>query len=217
MMFGGQQAQLNHFRRIRARGFCDAIAEAGLPFTANDVLYGEWSEAWGREAARLVMHTTPAGGTIFCGSDQIARRVSDTLRLIGCRVPEDIALGGFDNWSPMVLGADPALTSVDMCLEDIGRGGRGTPAAGHQRRARARPAHCALPPRGAGLDRGRGAMSGPYRARPGAAGAHLPVPSLTCGYVSGHNPPGHRTGIRILVSSKWVHKVLSVAIESGHG
>src|SRR6267154_951693 len=45
--------------RMRARGFCDAMAEAGMPFTANDVLYGEWSEAWGREAARLVMRTTP--------------------------------------------------------------------------------------------------------------------------------------------------------------
>jgi LacI family transcriptional regulator len=107
--------------RMRARGFCDALAGAGMPFTVNDVLYGEWSEAWGREAARLVMQTTPGVDAIFCGSDQIARGVSDTLRLVGCRVPEDIALVGFDNWSPMVLGADPALTSVDMCLEDIGR------------------------------------------------------------------------------------------------
>jgi LacI family transcriptional regulator len=107
--------------RKRARGFCDAMTAAGMPFTANDVLYGEWSEGWGREAARLVMRTTPGVDAIFCGSDQIARGVSDTLRLIGCRVPEDIALVGFDNWSPMVLGADPPLTSVDMCLEDVGR------------------------------------------------------------------------------------------------
>jgi LacI family transcriptional regulator len=107
--------------RKRARGFCDAMADAGMAFTANNVLYGEWSEAWGREAARVVMRTTPGVEAIFCGSDQIARGVSDTLRLIGCRVPEDIALVGVDNWIPMVTGADPPLTSVDMCLEDIGR------------------------------------------------------------------------------------------------
>jgi LacI family transcriptional regulator len=107
--------------RKRARGFCDAMADAGLAFTANDVLYGEWSEAWGREAARVARRTTPGVDAIFCGSDQIARGVSDTLRMIGCRVPEDIALVGFDNWSPMVDGADPPLTSVDMCLEDVGR------------------------------------------------------------------------------------------------
>ena len=28
---------------------------------------------------------------------------------------------GFDNWDPMVLGAEPPLTSVDMCLVDVGR------------------------------------------------------------------------------------------------
>jgi len=33
-------------------------------------------------------------------------------------MPADV---GFDNWEPVVLGADPPLTSVDMCLEGIGR------------------------------------------------------------------------------------------------
>jgi len=33
----------------------------------------------------------------------------------------DVALVGFDNWEPMVLGAQPPLTSVDMCLEEVGR------------------------------------------------------------------------------------------------
>ncbi|MGP7995872.1 MAG: LacI family DNA-binding transcriptional regulator [Streptosporangiaceae bacterium] len=107
--------------RKRARGFCDAVTEAGPGFAAHDVLYGEWSERWGREAVRVVLGHTPDVDAIFCGSDQIARGVSDTLRLIGKRVPEDIAVVGYDNWSPMVLGADPPLTSVDMCLERVGR------------------------------------------------------------------------------------------------
>jgi len=47
--------------------------------------------------------------------------VTDTLRLIGKRVPQDIAVVGYDNWSPMVLGAAPPLTSVDMCLEHVGQ------------------------------------------------------------------------------------------------
>jgi LacI family transcriptional regulator len=108
--------------RKRARGFCDAIAASGAgEFGAEDVLYGEWSEQWGRQAAGLLLRTSPDVDAIFCGSDQIARGVSDALRLIGCRVPEDIALVGYDNWNPMALGADPPLTSVDMCLEDVGR------------------------------------------------------------------------------------------------
>jgi LacI family transcriptional regulator len=107
--------------RKRARGFCDAVAAAGADFTASDVLYGEWSEAWGRQAASLLLRSAGEVDAIFCGSDQIARGVSDTLRLAGCRVPDDIAVVGYDNWNPMVLGVDPPLTSVDMCLENVGR------------------------------------------------------------------------------------------------
>ena len=58
---------------------------------------------------------------IFCGSDQIARGVADTLRAVGRRIPDDVALVGFDNWAPMAMGALPPLTSVDMCLEEVGR------------------------------------------------------------------------------------------------
>ena len=107
--------------RKRAQGFCQAVVAAEAELPANHVLYGEWSESWGREAAQLLLRTATGVDAIFCGSDKIARGVSDTLRRAGCRVPEDIALVGFDNWGPLVLGADPPLTSVDMCLKNIGR------------------------------------------------------------------------------------------------
>jgi LacI family transcriptional regulator len=107
--------------RKRAGGFCEAITRAGGEFEAHEVLYGEWSERWGREGAQILLRSTPGVEAIFCGSDQIARGVADTLRQLGKRVPEDIALVGFDNWAPMALGAQPPLTSIDMCLEDVGR------------------------------------------------------------------------------------------------
>ena len=103
------------------RGFCDAVVESGAEFSPNDVLYGEWSEQWGRQAASVLLRSPSGVDAIFCGSDQIARGVAESLRRIGCRVPDDIAVIGFDNWNPMVLGAEPPLTSVDMCLEDVGR------------------------------------------------------------------------------------------------
>jgi LacI family transcriptional regulator len=107
--------------RKRASGYCEAIAQAGASFAPDEVLYGEWSERWGREGAHILLGSKPDVDAIFCGSDQIARGVSDTLRLLGHRVPQDIALIGFDNWEPMALGAEPPLSSVDMCLEDVGR------------------------------------------------------------------------------------------------
>ena len=104
--------------RLRAGGLPAVLAEAGVE-PCGEIRYGEWTEHWGREAAGLLLADRP--DAIFCGSDQIARGVADTLRAVGRRVPDDVALVGFDNWAPMALGALPPLTSVDMCLEEVGR------------------------------------------------------------------------------------------------
>jgi LacI family transcriptional regulator len=107
--------------RRRAEGLRQALAGAEVKLAEEDIRYGEWSERWGREAAGMLLRRCPGTDAVFCGSDQIARGVGDALRAAGRRVPEDVAIVGFDNWEPMVLGADPPLSSVDMCLEDVGR------------------------------------------------------------------------------------------------
>jgi LacI family transcriptional regulator len=81
-------------------------------------MFGEWSEAWGRHAAKMLLATD--FDAVFCGSDQIARGVADALRASGRRVPDDVALVGFDNWDVMALACQPPLTSVDMELEQLG-------------------------------------------------------------------------------------------------
>jgi LacI family transcriptional regulator len=104
--------------RLRARGFTAGLTAAGLE-PCGEIRFGEWTEHWGREAAGLLLADRP--DAIFCASDQIARGVSDTLRAVGRRIPDDVALVGFDNWLPMAMGALPPLTSVDPCLEEVGR------------------------------------------------------------------------------------------------
>jgi LacI family transcriptional regulator len=58
---------------------------------------------------------------VFCGSDQIARGVADALREAGRRVPEDVALVGFDNWDVMAEACRPPLTTVDPDMSELGR------------------------------------------------------------------------------------------------
>src|ERR1700749_2744495 len=65
--------------RKRAEGFGAAVAGAGLR-PCGGLRFGEWSERWGREAARQLLDELPDTDAIFCGSDQIARGVADTLR-----------------------------------------------------------------------------------------------------------------------------------------
>jgi LacI family transcriptional regulator len=104
--------------RLQARGFNSVLKTAGVD-PCHGVMYGEWSEPWGREAAGRLLAARP--DAVFCGSDQIARGAADTLRALGRRIPDDVALVGCGNWIPAALGALPELTSVDLCLEEVGR------------------------------------------------------------------------------------------------
>ncbi|MEV6342382.1 LacI family DNA-binding transcriptional regulator [Actinoplanes sp. NPDC051851] len=138
----------HHSATVRATAAGDSLGGAGLALAAP-VLYGEWTEAWGRQAAGILLSCGADVDAVFCGSDQIARGVAEGLQESGRAVPGDVALVGFDNWDVMVDACRPALTSIDMDLEGIGRTAaellltaiNGTPAHGPV----ARP--CRLVPR----------------------------------------------------------------------
>ncbi|MCB2177938.1 MAG: LacI family transcriptional regulator [Actinomycetales bacterium] len=106
--------------RDRATGAEAALAAAGLELV-GPVRYGSWSEAWGRAATHAALDQNPDLDALVCGSDQIARGALDTLRDRGVRVPEDVAVIGFDNWDVLTSAARPPLTSVDMNFELLGR------------------------------------------------------------------------------------------------
>ncbi len=92
----------------RVQGFRAALAEAGLtPYAEEE---GDYSESSGAEAARRLLD----GGrpdAIFVASDLMARGALTALRSAGVRVPEDIALVGFDD-SSVALTTDPPLTTM---------------------------------------------------------------------------------------------------------
>jgi LacI family transcriptional regulator len=106
--------------RDRAEGVLAGLADAGLS-QVGDVRYGSWSEGWGRAAAAMLLDRHPDVDAVFCGSDQVARGVIDMVRERGRRIPDDVAVMGFDNWEVLAADARPPLTSVDMNLEEVGR------------------------------------------------------------------------------------------------
>ncbi len=104
----------------RVRGFDAAMATAGIE-PCGSVMFGAWTEQWGREACLTVLEQFPDVDGIVCGSDQIARGVLDMLRRHGRAVPHGVAIVGYDNWNVLTLGAEPQLSSVDANLEQLGR------------------------------------------------------------------------------------------------
>jgi LacI family transcriptional regulator len=105
----------------RARCTEALLTEASLPLAAGRTHFGDWSEAWGRRAAEMVLRTAPDTDAFFCGNDQIARGVADTLRERGIDVPGQVAVIGYDNWDTMALASRPPLTTIDVDLAEIGR------------------------------------------------------------------------------------------------
>jgi LacI family transcriptional regulator len=104
----------------RVRGANEALREAGLE-PLGEPMFSAWSEHWGRDAAAMVFERFPDVDGIICGSDQIARGVVDTAREFNRRVPDDVAVIGFDNWLVLAENSRPELTSIDANLQQLGR------------------------------------------------------------------------------------------------
>jgi len=107
--------------RQRQKGFRHALEKAGIAWRPDRALAATWSEAWGHAAVEQLLRVRPSVDAIFCGSDQIARGVVDALRERGVRVPQDIAVVGFDNWQIIAAATRPPLTTIDMNLHELGR------------------------------------------------------------------------------------------------
>lgn len=107
--------------RDRIRGAQRALSAAGRELPEEMTQAGAFSEEFGYQAAARLLKRFPDTDGIFCGSDQIARGTVDCLRDSGRRVPEDVAVVGFDNWTLMAAATRPPLTSVDMNLYQLGR------------------------------------------------------------------------------------------------
>jgi LacI family transcriptional regulator len=107
--------------RDRATGVIGALGDAGLELAGGRVMFGSWRESWGRGAVRMLLEQAPDTDAVVAGNDQIARGAIEALREAGRRVPEDVAVMGFDNWSVVTQSSRPEITSIDMQLEELGR------------------------------------------------------------------------------------------------
>ena len=92
----------------RIEGFRSALADAGLePFAEES---GDYSEVSGAHAVRRILEIGRPDA-IFVASDLMARGAMTALRAAGIRVPDDVAIVGFDD-SFVALTTDPQLTTM---------------------------------------------------------------------------------------------------------
>lgn len=106
--------------RDRLAGYRTALAEAGLPDEESLVATGDFSEASGARAMAELLGRRPDLDAVFAANDLMAVGALRALRDAGRRVPEDVAVVGFDD-SPLSRVTDPPLSSVRQPVEEMGR------------------------------------------------------------------------------------------------
>lgn len=101
----------------RLAGYRAALHAAGL---APHSVEGDFTVEGGAAAAARLLDTEPALDAIFAASDLMALGALRTLHERGRRVPEDVAVIGFDDVREAQL-ASPALSTMRQPLDELGR------------------------------------------------------------------------------------------------
>jgi DNA-binding LacI/PurR family transcriptional regulator len=100
----------------RLDGFRRAMEAAGLH---GLIAYGDFTSASGAHAMGWLLNRAPRLDAVFVASDMMAAGALQTLKRAGRRVPEDVAVVGFDD-APLAAYTTPALTTVRQPVEDLG-------------------------------------------------------------------------------------------------
>jgi len=104
----------------RYNGYVAALQEAGLEIDQKRAGYGDYSNNSGAETMQQLLEQSPDLDSVFVSSDLMAMAAMDVLRANGRRVPEDVAVVGYDNLSIAEV-SNPPLTTVDQNLSQAGR------------------------------------------------------------------------------------------------
>jgi DNA-binding LacI/PurR family transcriptional regulator len=95
----------------RLAGYHDMLAEHGIAVDERLVAIGDYSRASGESCMRQLLIQAPDLDAVFVASDLMANGALTAISQSGRRVPDDIAVGGFDD-SPIALDAQPPLTTI---------------------------------------------------------------------------------------------------------
>lgn len=95
----------------RLAGYREVLAEAGIEADDRLVASGDYSRASGEAGAEQLLDRAADMDAVFVASDLMAQGVLAALHKAGRRVPEDVAVGGFDD-SPAATAVTPALTTI---------------------------------------------------------------------------------------------------------
>jgi LacI family transcriptional regulator len=103
----------------RREGYLAALREQGIAADPDLMIPATFDMESGQQGARSLLALPALPTAIVAGNDMIAIGVISTLKKHGKRVPEDVAVIGFDN-IPIAALYDPPLTTIAQPLYEMG-------------------------------------------------------------------------------------------------
>lgn len=103
----------------RHRGYKDALFDAGINYNKNLVLVKDLTEKSALEAAHEILKMKPLPDGLFVTNDFKAAVCMQELKRHGVKVPDDIAVVGFNNDAISKI-MDPQLSTIDYPGRDMG-------------------------------------------------------------------------------------------------
>ena len=103
----------------RLDGYKAARFKFDLDLTKTYIAKGDWSRDSGYDETKKMLSTHPELDAIFCSNDAMALGAIAAIRDAGKRVPEDVAVIGFDD-STLAQNSHPGLTSVRQDILGLG-------------------------------------------------------------------------------------------------
>jgi LacI family transcriptional regulator len=104
----------------RIIGYCEALEAAQINYDSKLVRYGDFDVHSGFDQMSDLLESGETFTAAFIASDEVAFGAKAAIRARGLRIPEDIALVGYDNL-PLAKYMDPALTTIRLPAIELAR------------------------------------------------------------------------------------------------
>lgn len=102
----------------RLKGYKDALKEADQEVEDGLIYEGDFTEESGSKGIHKLLANFPTA--VFAANDLIAIGVLKELKEMNKKMPEDVALVGFDNIQAS-SAVEPQLTTISQPIEELGR------------------------------------------------------------------------------------------------
>lgn len=115
--FAAQRMELEA-EKERFRGYQMALREAGV--AEEPEFFAEWGKSEEEKQRLTELALKRKITAIQCVNDKVAAEVISRLQKEGVRIPEEISVGGFDNWDETCY-VTPRITTIIQPFEEMGR------------------------------------------------------------------------------------------------